>query len=82
MAAKLGDLTEYARVIEQLRAEKREVRARLQAHSTPTEISPGALRARIAEWVADLRAIFDPNLGRHAGGPGRPSGRMRSGASA
>jgi hypothetical protein len=52
MAAKLGDLAEYARVIERLRAEKREVMLRLQSRESPPQFSPRALTARITEWVA------------------------------
>jgi hypothetical protein len=59
MAAKLGDLAEYARVIERLCAEKREVMLRLQSREPPPQVSPRALKARITEWVADLRAVFD-----------------------
>ncbi len=59
LVGKLGDLDAYARVIERLRDEKREIENRLHADVTPIEASPQRLRQLVTERVLDLRKTFE-----------------------
>lgn len=59
LVAKLSDLDAYARVIQQLREEKREIEERLRSQVTPVELSPQRLRERVTERLTNLRSVFE-----------------------
>jgi hypothetical protein len=59
LAARLGNLGAYERVVEELRQEQRAIEQRLHCGATPIEVSPHRLQELVAERELDLRRAFE-----------------------